>query len=228
MVGEGNVSGDVNSLLPTTDDIKVDALNNDKAGDIKADENKMAGNAPQPPVDPLSENKADIKADQNNGNPNANLNTADSKNNPTASGDAKNIPANNNATSPMSGNAKPLQIPTASTQNGNVDFLNGRWNAGAGIQDKTTGKPLRLSYAFSDGVGQVQVQRGDGVQCTGDVSAKMQGNGLNIANKGVAKCSDGSSYQLPEVICKPGATSVADCQGGYGSGQSFPMTMKSN
>ncbi len=228
VVGDGNVSGDVNSLLPTTDDIKVDALNNDKAGDIKADENKMAGNAPQPPVDPLAENKADIKADQNNGNTNANLNTADNKNNPTASGDAKNIPANNNATSPMSGNAKPLQIPTASTQNGNVDFLNGRWNAGAGIQDKTTGKPLRLSYAFSDGVGQVQVQRGDGVQCTGDVSAKMQGNGLNIANKGVAKCSDGSSYQLPEVICKPGATSVADCQGGYGSGQGFPMTMKSN
>ena len=56
----------------------------------------------------------------------------------------------------------------------------------------------------------------------------MQGSGLNIANKGVAKCTDGSTYQLPEVICKPGAKSIADCQGGYGSGQRFPMTMKSN
>ena len=180
--------------------IQDEGLNTPLTGgdDVKADQSKDE-NKQQPPVDPLAEGKPDAKEDKNN-------------------------QTNNQTTA----DAKPLQIPTTSTQNGNVDFLNGSWNAGAGIQDKTTGKPLRLSYAFSDGVGQVKVQRGDGVQCVGDVSAKMQGSGLNIANKGVAKCTDGSTYQLPEVICKPGAKSIADCQGGYGSGQRFPMTMKSN
>lgn len=201
VIGEGNVQGeDLNTPLTETDAAKADESKNDKADDAKAEQNKDE-NKQQPPVDPLAENKSDAQAGQNK---------EDDKKNQTTS------------------DAKQLQIPTTSTQNGNVDFLNGQWNAGAGIQDKTTGKPLRLKYAFSGGVGQVQVQRGDGVQCTGDVSAKMQGNGLNITNKGVAKCSDGSSYQLPEVICKPGAKSIADCQGGYGSGQSFPMTMKSN
>ena len=30
----------------------------------------------------------------------------------------------------------------------NVDFLNGQWNAGAGIQDKTTGKPATLKICI--------------------------------------------------------------------------------
>ena len=227
VVGEGNMQGEgLNTPLTGTDDAKTDQSKDENKQqppvdplaegkpDSKEDQNKVDEKTSQPPIDPLTENK-DTKAEQNK---------TDEKNNLESSKEDKNNQTNNQTTA----DAKPLQIPTTSTQNGNVDFLNGQWNAGAGIQDKTTGKPLRLKYAFSNGVGQVQVQRGDGVQCTGDVSAKMQGSGLNITNKGVAKCSDGSSYQLPEVICKPGAKSIADCQGGYGSGQSFPMTMKSN
>ena len=216
----------LNTPLTETDAVKADESKNDKADDAKAEQNKDE-NKQQPPVDPLAEGKSDTKEDQNKVDEKTQQPPVDplaENKSDTQAGQNKEDDKKNQATS----NAKPLQIPTTSTQNGNVDFLNGQWNAGAGIQDKTTGKPLRLKYAFSNGVGQVQVQRGDGVQCTGDVSAKMQGSGLNITNKGVAKCSDGSSYQLPEVICKPGAKSIADCQGGYGSGQSFPMTMKSN
>ena len=229
VVGEGNMQGEgLNTPLTETDAAKADESKNDKADDAKAEQNKDE-NKQQPPVDPLAEGKSDTKEDQNKVDEKTQQPPVDplAENKSDAqAGQNKEDDKKNQTTS--NANAKPLQIPTTSTQNGNVDFLNGQWNAGAGIQDKTTGKPLRLKYAFSNGVGQVQVQRGDGVQCTGDVSAKMQGSGLNITNKGVAKCSDGSSYQLPEVICKPGAKSIADCQGGYGSGQSFPMTMKSN
>ena len=227
VVGEGNMQGEgLNTPLTETDAAKADESKNDKADDAKAEQNKDE-NKQQPPVDPLAEDKSDTKEDQNKVDEKTQQPPVDplAENKSDAqTGQNKEDDKKNQTTS----DAKQLQIPTTSTQNGNVDFLNGQWNAGAGIQDKTTGKPLRLKYAFSGGVGQVQVQRGDGVQCTGDVSAKMQGSGLNITNKGVAKCSDGSSYQLPEVICKPGAKSIADCQGGYGSGQSFPMTMKSN
>ena len=229
VVGEGNMQGEgLNTPLTETDAAKADESKNDKADDAKAEQNKDE-NKQQPPVDPLAEDKSDTKEDQNKVDEKTQQPPVDplaENKSDTQAGQNKEDDKKNQTTS--NANAKPLQIPTTSTQNGNVDFLNGQWNAGAGIQDKTTGKPLRLKYAFSGGVGQVQVQRGDGVQCTGDVSAKMQGSGLNITNKGVAKCSDGSSYQLPEVICKPGAKSIADCQGGYGSGQSFPMTMKSN
>ncbi|MXN88967.1 SrfA family protein [Pasteurella canis] len=123
---------------------------------------------------------------------------------------------------------QPLQIPAESAKSGNVDFLNGQWNAGAGIQDKSTGKPLRLKYEFEKGKGQVRVERGDGIQCVGDVNAAMQGGSLNIGNTGIAKCSDGSTYQLPNVKCKPDASGSADCEGEYGRGQRFPMSMKTN
>ena len=49
---------------------------------------------------------------------------------------------------------KSLQIPPAAS-NGQANFLNGKWKAGAGIQDKNTGKPLRLEYEFNKGKGQV-------------------------------------------------------------------------
>lgn len=133
-------------------------------------------------------------------------------------------PQNNSQPQPQN---QPLQIPATSLQNGNVDFLNGKWNAGAGIQDKSTGKPLRLKYEFANGKGQVRVERGDGVQCVGNVNAAMQGKNLNIGNSGIANCSDGSTYQLPNVSCKPNANGSADCEGEYGQGQNFPMSMKS-
>lgn len=123
---------------------------------------------------------------------------------------------------------KPLNLPDDANKLNNLDFLNGKWNAGSGIQDKTTGKPLRLKYDFNDGKGQVRVERGDGVQCVGDVTAAMHGKGLSISNSGIANCTDGSTYQLPNVTCQPDSNGKANCQGEYGQGKKFPITIKSN
>lgn len=121
---------------------------------------------------------------------------------------------------------KPLEIPADAAQSGNTEFLNGQWRAGAGIQDARTGKPMRLDYDFKDGKGTVKVTGAGGVECVGDVSAGMSGGGLVINNQGHAKCSDGTAYKLPDVTCKPGATSAADCSGQYDSSNQFPMSMK--
>ncbi|WP_372451378.1 SrfA family protein [Cedecea davisae] len=120
----------------------------------------------------------------------------------------------------------PLSIPAGALAQGNTDFLNGRWHAGSGIQDRRTGKPLSLNYQIKDGQGAVQMTRGDGVDCRGEVKAAIQSGQLVINNQGEAQCSDGSVYQMPEILCTPGAQSVADCKGRYDAKTLFPLSMK--
>lgn len=152
-----------------------------------------------------------------------------SVNNPTPPTPAQ-TPPTPDSTQPGSvpGAGNPLQIPNSAANTGSTNFLDGRWNAGAGIQDAKTGKPLRMEYDFSQGNGQgkVNIQRGDGTRCTGDVAAQMQGRSLNINDRGVAKCSDGSTMALPKVTCVPTADGRADCQGRYENGTSFPVSMR--
>lgn len=127
--------------------------------------------------------------------------------------------------SPASPDASPaLSIPS-NAPDGAADFLSGNWQAGAGIQDRRTGKPLRLEYRFNNGQGAVTVRRSDGVSCTGPVSAAMHNGGLSIDSQGHATCSDGSSYEMPQVGCQQDAQSIAECSGRYGSEQ-FPMSMR--
>ncbi|MCU6680595.1 SrfA family protein [Leclercia sp. H6W5] len=120
----------------------------------------------------------------------------------------------------------PLTIPTDALAQGNTDFLNGRWRAGAGIQDQRTGKPLSLNYQINDGKGEVQMVRGDGVTCRGAVNAAIQSGNLAINNQGEAQCSDGSVYQMPDIQCAPGAQNIADCKGRYDANTLFPISMK--
>jgi hypothetical protein len=117
-----------------------------------------------------------------------------------------------------------LSIPPDADE-GPADFLDGQYRAGAGIQDRRTGKPLRLEYDFKDGQGNVTVSRPDGVSCTGAVGAAMVDGSLAINSQGLAGCTDGSNYDMPQVQCKPGAQSIADCAGSYGNEQ-FPMSMR--
>lgn len=119
---------------------------------------------------------------------------------------------------------KSLQIPPAAS-NGQANFLNGKWKAGAGIQDKNTGKPLRLEYEFNKGKGQVTVEAADGMRCTGDVDAQMADGSMRIQSLGRAVCPDGTSFDMPEITCAPGATSAADCVGNYADTR-FPMSMR--
>ncbi|MGF6437029.1 hypothetical protein ABIC80_002703 [Kosakonia sp. 1610] len=130
-----------------------------------------------------------------------------------------------NATAPVEAK-NPLSLPPEALAQGRTDFLNGQWRAGAGIQDQRTGKPLSLNYQIKDGKGEVQMVRGDGVSCRGAVNAAIQAGKLAINNQGEAQCTDGSVYQMPEIVCAPGAKSVADCKGSYGTSTLFPLSMK--
>jgi hypothetical protein len=117
-----------------------------------------------------------------------------------------------------------LSIPPDAAD-GAANFLDGQYRAGAGIQDRRTGKPLHLEYQFKDGKGEVTVHQADGSKCSGPVAASMKGGSLAIDSQGQAVCGDGSTYDMPKVNCRKGATSVADCTGGYGKDQ-FPMSMR--
>lgn len=139
------------------------------------------------------------------------------------------------ATQPGSGNTpvaqppgRPMTIPQQAINGGDTRFLDGKWSAGTGIQDAKTGKPLRIEYDFSQGKGQgkVTIRRADGSQCVGAVSAQMQGNSLQINDRGVATCSDGGSIALPKVTCTPQPDGQANCQGRYENGATFPVSMR--
>ncbi|UYV17987.1 SrfA family protein [Halomonas qaidamensis] len=129
------------------------------------------------------------------------------------------------AASSPSASLEPLSIP-AQAVNGPADFLDGNWRA-AGVMDSETGRPLRVSYEFEEGRGQVQLSNAGeqgGVTCTGPIEAAMQGGALSIQSQGQASCDDGSHYDMPEVLCEQGATDIADCAVSYGN-ETFPMQM---
>ncbi|MCK3654944.1 hypothetical protein A4G19_03920 [Pasteurellaceae bacterium Macca] len=194
------------------------------------EENKDA----TPPVDPTTSNLNPPKGTENTENsPSANEPLIPESNEQSSGKNSPSDTVDNSALSPtklqnqnMEKN-QPLALNSKQLASGKTDFLNGNWNAGAGIQDKASGKPLKLNYQFNNGKGTVQLKRADGVACQANVQASIQNGGLNINNTDVANCSDGSTYQLPAVICQPGTTGSADCRGKYGN-QQFPMTIKSN
>lgn len=117
-----------------------------------------------------------------------------------------------------------LEIPPQVAE-GPAQFLDGKYNTRGGLVDDKTNEPLQLQYAFKNGKGQVEVKRSNGVICKGDVLAAMQKGTLGISSQGNASCDDGSSYTLPKIICKPGASTAADCTGEYGTNH-FPIQMQ--
>ncbi|OTA20374.1 virulence effector protein [Xenorhabdus beddingii] len=119
-----------------------------------------------------------------------------------------------------------LSIPATALQQNRVDFLNGRWHAGAGIQDSRTGKPLSLTYQIHDGKGEIEMRRGDGIRCQAPIRAVMNSEKLQLDSRGEAKCTDGSTYTMPDVICQPGKQGVAECKGRYDEKTLFPMSIK--
>lgn len=137
---------------------------------------------------------------------------------------ARALPSTLPATAPGSDPGAGLAIP-AGAKDGRADFLNGHWRAGAGIQDRATGAPLRLEYQFEKGEGHVLVRRHNGVECKASTSASMAGGALSLTNSSQAACSDGTAYELPKVECKPNARESAHCQGSYGDVR-FPISMR--
>ncbi len=103
--------------------------------------------------------------------------------------------ANNNA----------LILPANAVKIGSTAFLNGNWRAIPEIKSSLTGKPPSLRYQIKQGKGSVKITHGDNVTCRANVTAGLMKSGnLVINSRYRAQCSDGSKYQIPEIVCKQG------------------------
>lgn len=118
-----------------------------------------------------------------------------------------------------------LVIATHSVRNGTVNMLDGRWRVT--LQTRLpTGKPPSLLFEFKAGKGSAQISQGDNIRCTADVTAAMTAAGnLVMRSRYTAKCSDGSRYRMPLLVCKA-SDGPAVCEARYGKDQVFPMTIK--
>ncbi|CNB94459.1 SrfA family protein [Yersinia pseudotuberculosis] len=124
--------------------------------------------------------------------------------------------ANNNA----------LMLPANAVKIGSTAFLNGNWRAIPEIKSSLTGKPPSLIYQIKQGKGSVKITHGDNVTCRANVTAGLMKSGnLVINSRYRAQCSDGSKYQIPEIVCKQGTTDIADCKGRYDANTTLSMTM---
>lgn len=128
---------------------------------------------------------------------------------------------------PASGLGDPLAIPPDAMTSGSVRFLDGNWRAAGGIQDSQTGKPVRLQYQFEDGRAKVTVDRGNGVQCEGTTESSIVDGRLQISEQGtVARCSDGSSFEVPRISCAPDQSGRSQCTGQTPDGRALPITIR--
>ncbi|QXX78621.1 hypothetical protein [Alcaligenes ammonioxydans] len=85
---------------------------------------------------------------------------------------------------------------------------------------------MQLQYQLKDGAGHVQIKRGDGVQCEAPVSASADQGRLILNANSAAKCTDNAAYDMPKIVCDPGAAgAAAQCAGMYGS-NAFPLILQ--
>lgn len=117
-----------------------------------------------------------------------------------------------------------LAIPPATANQAMPQYLDGKWQASA-IQDQKTGRSVRLKYDLENGAGTVQIQQSNGTQCVGSVQAAGQAGGLIINNTSQPQCSDGSSYEMPQIECRLNASQETECFGRYDN-QLFPISMR--
>ncbi|TPG58297.1 SrfA family protein [Ewingella americana] len=134
--------------------------------------------------------------------------------------EAQNVPA-----VPVDKNV--LTMPPDAVKVGSTQFLNGNWRVMLDIKTPITGKPPSLKYQIKNGKGTARILYGDGMSCKADINAGLMSSGnLVINSRFKAKCSDGSRYQMPEIVCTQSLTGPADCKGRYDGNTVFPMTMK--
>ena len=120
-----------------------------------------------------------------------------------------------------------LILPSDAVKVGTTTFLNGNWRVSPDIKAAQTGRAPSLKYQIKNGKGTVRITHGDNVTCQANITAGLMKSGnLVINSRYRAQCSDGSKYQMPEIVCKQGLTGVADCKGRYDANTTLPMTMK--
>lgn len=120
-----------------------------------------------------------------------------------------------------------LVLPADSVKAGSTRFLNGQWRATVALKDPLTGKRPSLQYRLNGGKGTARITYGDAITCRTPVEAGlMQSGNLVINSRTKARCSDGSRYQIPEIVCKQNETGPAECTGRYDADTVYPMTLK--
>jgi len=122
--------------------------------------------------------------------------------------------------------ADDLVMPADAVKLGSTQFLNGRWRVTLETNHLPTGKPPSLRYQIKNGAGSARITQGDGIRCKADIAAGLMSSGnLVINSRYTARCSDGSRYKMPEIVCKA-TGGAAGCEARYGTETVFPMTMK--
>lgn len=140
---------------------------------------------------------------------------------------APEVPAAEETTPAAPAEKDDLVLPADAVKLGSTKFLNGNWRVIVGGKNPLTGKPPSLRYQMKNGQGIAKITQGDGISCRVDVYAGLMKSGnLVINSRTKAKCSDGSRYQMPDLVCKQGATGAAVCSGQYDANTVLPMTMK--
>ncbi|WP_409158430.1 SrfA family protein [Pectobacterium sp. B2J-2] len=121
-----------------------------------------------------------------------------------------------------------LVMPAEAVKIGSIKFLNGNWRVIIDGKAPITGRPPSLRYQIQNGKGTARITHGDGVTCRGNIEAGLMSSGnLIINSRSGARCSDNSRFQMPELVCKQGASgAAAECIGRYDENTVFPMTIK--
>ena len=139
--------------------------------------------------------------------------------------------ANQNAVPPELKEDGP-SISNKDLQSGDIENFDGTWKVNSPIVDRNTNKPLQLQYDFKNGKGTATITQKNGVKCTGKVTGGLKSGAFNIDSESVAKCSDGSSYEMPTVVCKQGKDGNSECVSTYSESKSntgkkyeFPMNI---
>ncbi|CAI2473139.1 Uncharacterised protein [Serratia ficaria] len=118
-------------------------------------------------------------------------------------------------------------LPADAVKAGSTRFLNGKWRATVALKDPLTGKRPSLQYRLNGGKGTASITHGDAVTCRAPIEAGLMPSGnLVINSRAKARCSDGSRYPLPEIVCRQNDTGPAACSGRYGADTVYPMTFK--
>lgn len=121
-----------------------------------------------------------------------------------------------------------LVMPADAVKIGSIKFLNGNWRVIVDGKAPITGRPPSLRYQIQNGKGTARITHGDGVTCRANIEAGLMSSGnLIINSRSGARCSDNSRFQMPELVCKQGASgAAAECIGRYDENTVFPMTIK--
>ena len=218
------VDGTADALNSAVDADNAEGTENE--ADVDADNSGV--NAQDNQNVPDMDTAADENAQDNQNVPDMDtaMDTASAKDNAQANQPLPDMQDQNDADN----SAKPSVLSNDDLASGNIRGIDGNWNVKSSLVDSTTNRPIQMKYSFENGKGKATITRKNGVKCVADVNSQMASGGLSISSDQVAKCTDGTSYKMPDVTCKPGKNGVSRCVSSYktqdGRIKQFPMVIQ--